>query len=422
MSLQDALDISLQQNPSILDSRNDLEIAHGISVQTRAIFMPKVVADGLYAHDEAREKSPFITDPGFEPPDDRWGVGIRLVQTIYQGGRLTSALHSSRLVREQAVFQYETVVQDTLLAVRTAYYQVLLTEQQVAVHQASVELLTEQLTNTQRRFAAGAVAQFDVLRAEVELADEKPQLIGAQDDFRLAKNDLATILGCNLPTNICDDIPLQLTGKLEAEPWSLDLPNSLAQSIDRRPELGALQKEVQLRAEEVKVAKSGYKPVVSLFGGYTDRSSSYRSDPLWTVGGPLVGAEASWDIFDGNLTRGKVMEARGLLAKADINLEAGARRIHSEVRSAYSSLVRAREVLESQQKVQEKAEEALRLADSRYQAGSSTQLDVLTAQTSLTQARTTQIAALFNYAVARAKLSRAIGFEVSQTDNGGTGK
>jgi outer membrane protein TolC len=66
-------------------------------------------------------------------------------------------------------------------------------------------------------------------------------------------------------------------------------------------------------------------------------------------------------------------------------------------------------VLESQKTVQEEAEEALRLAEARLAAGSSTQLDVLNAQTALTQARTTRAQALHDYSVARARFQRAVG-------------
>ena len=85
------------------------------------------------------------------------------------------------------------------------------------------------------------------------------------------------------------------------------------------------------------------------------------------------------------------------------------RRIELEVRTAYSQFIEAKEVLESQQKVVEQADEALRLANARAEAGTGTQLDVLSAQTALTEARSTQAQALRDYAVARARLQRAIG-------------
>ena len=129
----------------------------------------------------------------------------------------------------------------------------------------------------------------------------------------------------------------------------------------------------------------------------------------WNIGGQL-----SWDIFDGMLTRGKVVQARALYDKAKTDLDDRARQIELEVRTAYSDFIEAREVLESQQKVQEQADEALREARARNDAGTSTQLDVLDAETSLTQARTTQIQALHDYAAARARLERAIGEDMIQ--------
>jgi outer membrane protein TolC len=122
----------------------------------------------------------------------------------------------------------------------------------------------------------------------------------------------------------------------------------------------------------------------------------------------------SWDVFDGMLTKGKVDEAKAHLHKARLETDDTGRRIELEVRTAYSNFIEAREVLESQKKVQEQAEEALRLAMARAEAGSGTQLDVLNAQTSLTEARTTQIQALRDYSVARARLERAIGQTILQ--------
>ena len=115
------------------------------------------------------------------------------------------------------------------------------------------------------------------------------------------------------------------------------------------------------------------------------------------------------------LTHGKVVQARALYDKSKTDLDDRARQIELEVRTAYSGFIMAREVLDSQMKVQEEAEEALREASARADAGTGTQLDVLDAQTSLTQARTTEVQALHDYDAARARLERAIGGEMIQS-------
>ena len=123
----------------------------------------------------------------------------------------------------------------------------------------------------------------------------------------------------------------------------------------------------------------------------------------------------SWNLFDGLATRGRVQQAAALHERAKVDVEDAGRRIEIEVRTAYSSFIEADEVLKSQEKVVEEAEEALRLARARNDAGTGTQLDVLSAQTALTESRTTQIQALHDYAATRARLERAVGMNLPTT-------
>ncbi len=415
ISLTDCLHIALQQNGTILKAKSDLEASHGVVVQTKAIAKPKAQLTGQFqAIDENSIDTPSQSSFSFGT-DKSWNAGIQLVQSIYEGGRIKSALRTARLTQEQALLEYQTVVVDTLLAVRVAYYDVLLAGQQIVVREASVNLLGRELDDQQRRFDAGTVPRFNVLRAEVAVANARPALIRTRNAHRIAKNKLANLLGYNLPREIWEDIPLQLTDRLDAVPYAVELPAAIAQALERRPELGALRKAEALRQEGVVNANSGYKPSVQVFGGYGTRSSSFENDLAFERHGWLAGAQMSWNIFDGFLTKGKVAEARALREKSKTELDDAARRIELEVRTAYSFFIEAREVLESQKKVQEQADEALRLARARTDAGTGTQLEVLDAQTALTEARTTQVQALHDYAVARARLERAIGQEVIQS-------
>jgi outer membrane protein TolC len=130
----------------------------------------------------------------------------------------------------------------------------------------------------------------------------------------------------------------------------------------------------------------------------------------WNAGGQMT-----WNLFDGLLTHGKVVQANALHEKSKNDLADQSRQIELQVRTACSDFIEAKEVLDSQLKVQEEADEALREARARAEAGTGTQLDVLDAETSLTQARTTNVQALHDYATARAKLERAIGEDMVQT-------
>jgi outer membrane protein TolC len=411
LSRADAVGIAVRQNSAILKGNADLLASYGIEVQLRAIALPQLSAGGGYNYQEPSliETFPPPFSGFIQFPNQNWNADIKVQQSIYAGGRITSALRSAKLTREQALLNYQATLADTLLAVRVAYDDVLVAAQQMAVHEASVQLLTHELEDMQKRFDAGTVPQFDVLRAQVELANERPRLIQAKNDFHIGKDNLLNLLAVHLPKTIWEDVPLQLSDTLEARPYEIDMPTALARALEKRPELAALRKAQALRREDLVNARSGYKPTAQLFGGYQWQSLSYENNLGADLSGWIAGAQVSWNIFDGQLTRGRVMEAKARYERAQLDVDESGRQIELEVRTAYSNFIEEREVLESQKMVQEQAQEALRLAEARHAAGAGTLLDVLSTQTALTQARTTQVQALHDYAVARARLQRALG-------------
>ena len=162
LSLADALDLALQQNSSVRKSSASLEAIYGIVVQTRAIALPKVGVSSSYtANDESstdqfRPKDNNATNMfianAFEFANQRWSADIRVTQSIYEGGRINSALRTARLTREQALLNHQTVIADALRDVRVTYYNVLLAQQLIAVQEASVKLLQQELDETNKRF------------------------------------------------------------------------------------------------------------------------------------------------------------------------------------------------------------------------------------------------------------------------------
>ncbi len=421
LSLADAVNIALQQNPNILRAKRDVEAAQGVVIQTRAVALPRLAVNGNFNAVQPMDVDVisvnFTNFPGAPSgirfgSDQNWTSQIRLSESIYEGGRILSALRTARLIKEQSALNYQTSVADTVQEVEIAYYDVLLAQEQITVQEASVELLTRELGDTKQRFDAGTVPRFNVLRAEVELANARPRLIRARNSFRIAKNNLANLLGFSVPRETLEDIPLNLSGKLDAQPYRLDLQRAIALALERRTELGSLRKARALRGEEVVGAKALYKPTVEAFAGYDVHNSLLHSDLSWEDHGWITGVQLNWSLFDGFSTRGRVKEATARYERAGIDLDDTGRRIELEVRTAQSNFIEAQEVLDSQKKVVEEAEEALRLARSRYEAGTGTQLDVLSAQTALTEARTTEIQALHDYSVARARLERAVGMNL----------
>jgi outer membrane protein len=417
LSMTDALNIALSQNPTILKAKNDLEASYGIVVQTRAVALPTVQATGQY---KKTDPSAIENFPGSgKQPSQNWNAGLQIVQSIYQGGKLRAAVQAAKVTKQQALAQYQATLTDTLLSVRLAYYDILLAAEQITVNEASVNLLEKELEDQQHRYDAGTVPHFNVLRARVAVANARPALIKAQNNYRIAKNNLANLLGYNLPREIWDNIPLKLTDTLDSDPYAINLPDALQQALEKRPELVALRKTEELQKLNITDAASGYQPNLELFAGYNWYNKQYGTPSPGLdqyFDGWNAGAQVTWNIFDGMLTHGKVLQAKAQYAKSKTAVDEQMRIVELEVRTAYSDFLEAQEVLESQRTVQTEAEESLREAKARADAGTGTQLDVLDAENQLTQARSTQVQALHDYDAARARFERAIGADLKPAE------
>jgi outer membrane protein len=408
LSRVEAVELALRQNGTLLQAKADISAAGGRGQQSRSVGQPRVQISSEY---KIQDKGAIETFAGFPGSGNQnWSASAQVVQPLYEGGRIKSGSRSDQFLREQAGARYASVRLDTIANVLVAYDDVLLASEQILVQEASVTLLERELSDNQKRFDAGTATRFNVLRAEVAVANAKPRLIKARNAFRTSKNNLVNLLGYDLPVAMQDDIPLVLADRLRSEPVGFGLDAALARALDRRPELEALRQDIALRQEDITTSKAGRRPAVQAFAGYGARNSSFNNDLGDVVEGWFVGARLSWDLWDGALTKGRVVEATARVESAEEALRDTRRQIGLEVRTAWSTVNDAREVLQSQEKTVEQAEEALRLARSRSEAGTGTQLEILDAETALTEARNTRTVALRDYSVAKIRLERAAAY------------
>jgi outer membrane protein TolC len=413
LTLDQALEFALTHNVTLRKGRQDLEEAQGLAIQQRAARLPRLAATGAYQQlDEARiERVQFSAAQPATPflNNQSWNANLVVTQPIYAGGKYNSMARSSRLTREAALASYQALVANTLLEVRTAYSDVLLAVEQIVVQEASKKLLERELETARRSLEAGTVPRFNVLRAEVELANALPPLIRARNQERISRNTLALLLGCDIPADSGVDIPLRTADSLKAEPFEVSVGAALNAAWLRRPEIKAAQSTSQLRHEEVLQTRADLLPSLSGTAGYGVQNRNFIRDLDQTLDGWTVGVQANWLLFDFGQTQAKVNMARAREERARLEVEDVRRRIELEVRTAFSLFMESKEVLVSQTRVIEQAEEAVRLVTARADAGSSTQLEVLSAQTALKLSRTQYSQALRDYTVARAKLERAMG-------------
>lgn len=400
LSLPYALAFALDNNFAIRQAQERIRQQEGVIVEVRAARVPRLSSSAGYTRSDDE-----ISSNGL---DYSWSVNVTARQTVYAGGGVTASIRSQELAREAAVLAMQAIVNDVLLSVRTQFYAVLVSRERIKVQEQGVELRRRQLQDVKNRYEAGTVSNFEVLRAEVALANAQPALISARNAFRTAIDDLRQILGFVTVTQPnLTRIP-EFIGTLDFQPVQPDLPSALASARELRPELRRLRLLEASAEEGVKARRAGSLPSVSLFGAYDWRRAPLSS-PDSVRDGWTAGVQAEWNIFDGRSTAGRVAQARSLLAQTRLSTADLQLTIDVEVRRAISSLQEATELVEASAKVVEQAEEAVRLAEARFGAGTATQLDVLTAQTDLTDARLNQLEAKFRYNVAVAALRRAAG-------------
>ena len=403
LDLKAAIFYALDHNYSILQAREVIRQQEGVILQIKAQEIPNVGATGSY---QRNQSSISTTNPA---ETSLWSVEVKATQVIYAGGGVDSSVKSAKLVRDAAVFDLETVVNAAVLDVRTRFYTVLLTHEQVGVQEENVRLFQRELQDARNQFHAGTVSNFEVLRAQVSLANAQPDLIAARNNYRNAIEQLRQSLGVpSAPRGVAQSFP-EIVGTLGVTAEAFDLESALAAAREHRPELLRLGKLQNAGEENVTTARSTYYPTLAAFAGYEGGGASLVNNTNPFLKGWLAGVQSNWAIFDGRATAGRVRQAKSLVEQTRLSYASVELAIDVEVRQALSALQEAAELVAASKQTIAEAEEALRLANARYHAGSATQLDVLTSQVALTQARTNALLANYQYSVALAALHKAMG-------------
>jgi len=301
--------------------------------------------------------------------------------------------------------------------VRIAFNELLLNRAKVHVREESVRVLDEELKNQQEQLGAGIVGKFNVQRAEVALANERPELFNAQTELKNSYLRLAELFGTDVPPGD-QAAPFQISGVLQYRPNHPDLNNCLARADANRPVIKARQKDIEIEDRQYVLDRSASRPHVRAFSGYEVYSERDPAiGPEFNYGG-VVGINATWNIFDGFATKGRMQATRARRGAAVEALAAARRSVASEVRSAFFDLQQAERVLESETKNVQTADEALEMSKGNFAAGLGTQLDVLQAASDVTRTRTTRLSAIYLHNVALARLAHACASSADALDFG----
>ena len=450
-TLNQAILTALRQNPDVLRAILEIERSKGVIIQVRAEALPHVTVNSNVSWTDPNLNSnlssslsatpgptiaAIIASPGSQVKDTgskfssaaaTSSGSLKQVDTAYDiriiGQQLIfnystfRAIRGTFFQRDSAYFAFRNVLDSTIALVKTEFYQVVVDKALIGVQEESVHLLESQLKDQQNRFEAGTVPRFNVLQAQVALYNQIPQLIQARNNYRIAQLTLAKTLGLDFDPLRGVQPPLEVVGEMPYNPRDISLVQAIEIAKERRPFLKQARANVYNQIEQVHVALGGFMPTVSTSGGYEAFSSPFSTSFNDVSKGWVFAATANWAIWDSGATYGSVKQQRALLSEAKITYDDDARQVELEVQTAYSNLLQNKELIQSQAKNVEEAEEAVRLSKARLDAGAGTQLDVLNAQVQLITAQSTKLQALFGYNSTLAEFDRATGAQSTYTES-----
>lgn len=326
-------------------------------------------------------------------------------QLLYDGGK-TSAQRSIALnAVESEERSIQRVRQSIINAVTKAYFQLLKAQRLVGVQQAAVANLQLHLHTAESLYRIGKVSQLDAVKAQVQLAIARDELARAENGVRVQTLALCAAMGVEPRDSlrVADEVE-QIWAQEEKVALSAD---SLLLLVQHHPELVKAGLDIKAREEEKSLAKAGYYPIVHARAMYNREDSKFLpGHKNWNAGITL-----SLPIFQGGATRAQVNQAEARIEAARSHRQALVQKLESALRSAILSLDDARRRIGSSREIVRLSEESLRTAELKYSTGKGTSLDVLDAQTVLTNARINFIQALTDYLTAKADLYYIAGLD-----------
>jgi outer membrane protein len=397
-TIERAVAVAQERNPEILIAQKKVIAARGGFIEARSGYLPSLSSSGLY------DKRQTESQTNLRQQD--YNAIVKLEQNLYTGGAVSSEVAIAQLNIAKANYDLQETISRVIMDVRIAFNQLLLNRAKVRVHEDSVGVFEQELQGEQESFNAGIVGKLNVQRAELALANERPEFFNAQTDLKNSYLRLAELFGTDIPPGT-QATPFEISGQLQYRPNHPDLNDCLARADTSRGIIKARAKDIEIEDRQYVLDRSATRPHVRAFSGYEIYSERDPDvGPEFNYGG-VIGINATWNIFDGHATKGRMQATRARRDAAVQALAAARRSVASEVRSAFFDLQQAERVLESETQHVQTADQALDMARGNFAAGLGTQLDVLQAATDVTRTRTTRLSAIYLHNVALARLAHA---------------
>jgi outer membrane protein TolC len=398
LTVEQAVQLGLQHHPSLRSAEAGVRSASAGHTLALSSYYPSIAVTGNATHTEGV----FVFNPALPARDQiysSYAGGVQVQQLLFDFGRTIGKVGANSDFTDAAKSDLTSARELVKLNVQIAYFVLLAAQRVETVTREAVAQAQKHLTQAKAFYTVGRRPQFDVTRAEVELANANVNLIKATNLRKL------TLVQLNNAMGIQPERPYAVSLSLRLPSFDATMDSAKALALTQRPELQAARSRVEGNKALAMAAWSQHLPTLSAVGSYT--WNGFQPSPLyprWTAG-----IQFALPIFQGFAIDAQVEQANAAADAAQAVFDSQSQSVLLEVEQAYLTLKEADERRVAAAKLVEQAEQNLLLADRQYAAGVGTPLDVTDAQVSRSNAQITHIQALYDYITSLVKLRRAMG-------------
>jgi HAE1 family hydrophobic/amphiphilic exporter-1 len=397
LTLEDAVRVVQERNRDVEKARAYEQWVQGRYVEERSAALPKLEASAYGMRSWDGSMKAIFGD--LFPAGQTTGVtDLKLKQALFTWGQVGAAIRAAKSGIAAADDQTNATRQAAIRDVTSAFYSVLLAEKLETIAKENLLQRERHLRQAERQFELGTATDFDVLAARVAVDNAKPPVFRTASAIILAKERLRLLLAEERPE-------LQVTGSLDAEvkePPAVE--EVLETAFEKRPDLQSLVHSISVYREFVKIQGAGNKPRLDL-----EANAGWK----WFDAGPMLADDGkTWNLgvfmtfpfFDGLKTKGKVIQAKSDLTRAELDLAQARDSVRLEVRTAVDAVKENAEIVKALSGTVAQARRLLEMAEKGFEYGVKTRLEVEDAQLSVTQAEGNLAIAKRDYLVARVTL------------------
>ncbi|MDD3723374.1 MAG: TolC family protein [Lutibacter sp.] len=398
ISLEEVMVRVEKNNYSIKMSDQDYNASKADFNQTNSIFLPNIsishtamattnplMAFGSKLNQEILTQADFdpalLNDPG-EVRD--FSTKIEIKQPIFNADGLFMR-KAAKSKMNATELQSERTKDYIKLEVVKAYMQLQMAYKAVEVLEKAKEAALDNKKIADNSFKQGYMQKADILSVEVHLTEVENQLLSAKSSVENASDNLKFLMGEQ------NETVLKPSSELKAE---LDLAVYSESISQNRADIDAMQQSTEAYNNMHKANKMSYLPSLNAFGSY----EIYDDQIFGTdAKGYLVGAQLSWNVFDGYKRIGKIQKSKAELDKAEIGLEQYKNQSNLDFNMAKRQLKDAENKLILTNLALEQSKEALRIRTNRFEQGLEKTSDLLISETQYMQKQLEYLQTVFNY-------------------------